>query len=297
MAAGVRHRRGASGEGILTDDLSQAPPSVFVLGCRVDQVDESEAIGRIMRLMRAGKAAHVVTLGAEMAVLASNDEPYRSAINSSDLVVPDTIGVVLASKLLGRSVSKRIAGIELAEQLVKRCAEDELSVYFLGAAHDIAAKATDEFLKRYPNLHIAGWHHGYFIPDEEPDIAQTIRESAANLVLVGMGFPRQEFWIRRNIDRIGPATCVGVGGAFDVWSGRLKRAPGPVRRAGMEWLYRLISEPHRFGRQLALPRFAVRVTAQAIRERLAARKAGRARGSDARAASDDADSATEPNEA
>jgi N-acetylglucosaminyldiphosphoundecaprenol N-acetyl-beta-D-mannosaminyltransferase len=143
----------------------------------------------------------------------------------------------------------------------------------LGAAGGIAEKAADEVAKQHARLRIAGTQHGYFIAQEEADIAAAIRESRANLVLVGMGFPKQEYWIRRNLDRVGAAVCVGVGGAFDIWSGRLKRAPDRVRRAGLEWLYRLVSEPHRFKRQLTLPRFAGMVVAQVVRERVAALKA------------------------
>lgn len=226
-----------------------------------------------MKLLRAERPAHVITLGAEMAVFASADQTYRNIVNSADLVVPDTVGVVVASKLLGRPVPSRIAGIELADQMIKRCARKGFGVYFLGGAEGVAAAAAGELAKQFEGLRVSGTHHGYFIPDEEPELAARIRESGARLVLVGMGFPQQEYWIRRNLERLGPAVCIGVGGSFDVWSGRLKRAPEGVRRAGMEWLYRLVNEPRRLGRQLALPRFAAQVTVQAVRERIGARKA------------------------
>jgi len=254
-------------EAALTTVMDDRLPSANVLGCRVDRVDESEAAARIMQLLRYGVPAQVVTLGAEMAVLASTDERYRRVINAAAIVVPDTVSVVLASRLLGRPMPGRVAGIELAERLLQRCARKALSVYLLGSAAGVAEKAAKELVLRFPGLRIVGTEHGYFIADEEADIARRIRECGARLVLVGMGFPNQEYWIARNLDRIGPAVCVGVGGSFDVWSGRLERAPDSVRQAGMEWLYRLVREPHRFKRQLALPRFAAQVAAQAIRQR------------------------------
>jgi len=254
--------------------MDDRPPSVNVLGCRVDRVDESEAAERIMQLMRDGVPAHVVTLGAEMAVLASTDERYRNVINAAAIVVPDTLGVVLATRLLGRGMRGRVAGIELAERLLERCAREAIAVYLLGAPAGVAQKAASELAIRLPGLRIVGTEHGYFIPDEEADVARRIRDSEACLILVGMGFPNQEYWIARNLDRVGPAVCVGVGGSLDVWSGRLERAPDSVRRAGMEWLYRLFREPHRLRRQLALPRFAAQVAAQAIRQRFDGKREG-----------------------
>lgn len=254
----------------LITELEPATQSLYVLGCRVDNVDASQAAARIAQLMRAGKPAHVVTLGAEMAVLASKDARYREALNSADLIVPDTVGVVFASRLLGRPVPQRVAGIELAERTIARCARRRIPIYLLGAADGIAAKAGVELAARFPGLRIAGTHHGYFIPDEEADVARAIRNSAAPLVFVGMGFPQQELFIARNLDRIGSAVCIGVGGSFDIWSGRLHRAPDAVRKAGMEWFYRLVREPHRLKRQLALPRFVAQVTAQALRQRIGA---------------------------
>lgn len=227
-------------------------------------------------MMRAGAPAHVVTLGAEMAVLASHDEQYRAVINQADLVVADTVGVVWAARALGRPVPGRVAGIELAERSLDGYKPEALSVFLLGGADGVAAAAAQNLAHKHPTAQIAGTQHGYFSADEEPDIARAIRESHARLVFVGIGFPRQEQWIRRNLDRVGNAVCIGVGGAFDVWSGRLKRAPAKVRRAGLEWLYRLVNEPHRFRRQLALPQFAAEVTAQAIRRRLAARRSSAA---------------------
>lgn len=233
---------------------------VEILGCGVDPVDTAQALNRIVTFIRDGRPAHVVTFGAEMAVRACHDANYRDAVNAADLVVADTVGIVWASRMLGTPLRERVAGIELVERV---CEIANGSVYFLGGAEGVAATAAAALGSRHPRLGIAGSRHGYFANGESPGIVDEIRTSGASLLLVALGFPRQEFWIRENLKALGGVTCIGVGGAFDVWAGKSKRAPESWRRAGLEWLYRLVTEPRRLGRQLALPEFAVRVLLQA----------------------------------
>ena len=229
---------------------------VDVLGCGVDPVDMDDAIARVESFVTDGRSAQVVTFGAEMAVRAARDASYRSVINAADLVVADTVGVVWAMRRRGAVLRDRVAGIELVERL---CDAVRAPVFFLGGAEGVATDAAAALKDRHPSLVVAGVHHGYFSDGESASVADSVRASGARVVLVALGVPRQEFWIRDNLRALGPATCIGVGGAFDVWSGRARRAPEPWRRAGFEWLYRLVTEPRRFGRQLALPEFVVRV--------------------------------------
>ncbi|HEY7994355.1 MAG: WecB/TagA/CpsF family glycosyltransferase [Candidatus Eremiobacterales bacterium] len=231
-------------------------PRVDVLGCGVDPVDMDDAIERIESFISDLRTAHVVTFGAEMAVRASRDPSYRAAINGAELVVADTVGVVWAMRRAGSTMRDRVAGIELVERL---CDVARVPVFFLGGAEGVATEAAAALKQRHSSLIVAGVHHGYFDEAAAPGVAEQIRASGARLVLVALGVPRQEFWIRDSLRGVGPATCIGVGGAFDVWSGRAPRAPESWRRAGFEWLYRLAREPSRIGRQLALPEFALRV--------------------------------------
>ncbi|HME82287.1 MAG TPA: WecB/TagA/CpsF family glycosyltransferase [Candidatus Eremiobacteraceae bacterium] len=244
-----------------------------ILGCRVDRVDAAGAAARIADLIEQRKAAHVVTLGAEMANLAYDDASYRDVINAADLVVPDTVGIVAASRLLGAPLPERVAGIDLLERLCADAAVKGRPVYLLGGADGVAADAGRALRQRYPGLRIAGVEHGYFADSDASAIAQRIHSSGARLVLVGLGFPRQERFIHENLEHVGPAVCVGVGGSFDVIAGRLPRAPRLIRAAGLEWLYRLAREPRRFRRQLALPLFAVRALRQSLRARVGASSA------------------------
>ena len=245
----------------------RADTSLVVLGCRVDRVDSAAAMRRIAEFLAAEKPAHVVTLGAEMANLAYGDARYRDVINAADLVVPDTIGIVLAAKMLGKPVPERVAGIELLEHVCAHAAASQYPVYFLGGEDGVAAAAANALAARHAGLRIAGYDHGYFNPESSREVSERIRASNARVILAGLGFPRQEYWIHDNIARLGPAVCIGVGGSFDVISGRMSRAPLVVRRAGLEWLYRLATEPRRFRRQLALPVFAVRAVGQAVTRR------------------------------
>jgi len=240
---------------------------LVVLGCRVDAVDASSAAETITSWIRQGRPAHVVTLGAEMATLAARDDAYRAAINGADLVVPDTVGIVWASRVLRRPLHERVAGIDLVERILRESPPASIRLFILGAAAGVAESAAQALGGAFQSVVICGMHHGYFDRDHDAELANVIRASGARLVLVGMGFPLQEVWIRQNFQTLGDAVCIGVGGALDVWAGRVTRAPASWRRAGLEWFYRLVREPARLRRQLALPRFAALVLAQALRER------------------------------
>ena len=239
--------------------------SLTILGCRVDSLDAAAAVDRISGWIRERRPAHVVTFGAEMAVLAARDERYRDTINAADLVVPDTIGVIWASRMLGRPLPGRVAGIELVEAVLAANAARGVRVFVLGAGAGAAESAAQSLATRFPGVVIAGMHHGFFAADHDEDVSRLVRSANANLVVVALGFPNQEYWIRENLNSIGGAVCIGVGGAVDVWAGRAARAPSGWRTLGLEWLYRLIREPNRFRRQLALPRFVILVLAQALR--------------------------------
>lgn len=242
-----------------------------ILGSRVDAVSFAQAETQILGYVAARRFAHVVTFGSEMAMLAARDPSYAAVINAADLVVPDTIGVVYAARLLGTQLHGRVAGVELADKLCARCALSGISVFLLGAAPGVADEAARAWGLRFPGLRIAGTQHGYFPETADADVVAAIRASGAQLVLVALGFPKQEFWIRTHAAALGPVVCMGVGGTFDVIAGRVARAPRLMRGLGLEWFYRLVREPQRLGRQMVLPQFAVSVISQAWHERAARR--------------------------
>jgi N-acetylglucosaminyldiphosphoundecaprenol N-acetyl-beta-D-mannosaminyltransferase len=240
-----------------------------ILGSRVDPVDMDEAAQRIAQLLAQRRFAQVVTFGSEMAMYARRDPAYREVVNDADLVVPDTIGVVYAARLLGQPLRERVAGIELIGRICEICAHEHVRIFMLGAAPGVAQEAAAVLQSRHPNLAIAGCRDGYFSQAEEPEVLADVAASGARVVFVALGFPRQELWVRAHAAELGSVVCIGVGGSFDVLSGRLQRAPSLLRAIGLEWLYRLVTQPHRLGRQLALPGFAALVSAQALRDRFA----------------------------
>lgn len=229
--------------------------STTVLGCRVDDLDLIAAADRIVELAQGDGAASVVTLGTEMIVHARENERFRAAINSSTLSLCDTIGLLYAARANGLRLRERVAGIDLIEAIAHRLAYEDLPLYLLGGRGETALRAASVLATRHPGLTIAGARDGYFRDEEGAAIAAEIARSGARVLLVGLGFPRQELWIAEHLRATGARVGIGVGGSLDVISGNVRRAPRFVQRVQLEWLYRLVSEPRRLRRQLALPKF------------------------------------------
>lgn len=211
-----------------------------------------------------GAAAQIVTLGTEMVVYAQRDSAFRDVVNRCALSLCDTVGLLAVARRRGARLRERVTGVELVEHLCARAAADSVGVYFFGGAEGVAADTAGILEARFPGLIVAGMRNGFFTSEEEPQIAEAIRASGAGLLFVGLGSPRQEMWLARNLPATGCGAAVGVGGSFDVLSGRVQRAPQIWRRFGLEWLYRLTREPQRFRRQLALPYFVWLVTLERL---------------------------------
>lgn len=229
--------------------------SIDILGCRLDPIDADEATERIMGFARERTGAQVVTLGTEMVVHAQQDTTFRNVVNACALSLCDTVGLLAVARRRGAQLDERVTGVELIEHLCKRAAQEGVPVYFFGGAEGVAADAAAILEVRYPGLVVAGVRNGFFYASETPAIVDDIRASGARLLFVGLGFPRQEFWLAQHLRETNCGAGIGVGGSFDVISGRVERAPYVWRRFGLEWLYRLVREPHRWRRQLALPHF------------------------------------------
>ena len=254
----------------MTGSGLRRPESVSILGCRVDRVDSQGAAACIDELIERGSSAQVVTLGAEMANLAYSDRTYRDIINAADLVVPDTVGIVIAARLMGTPLPERVAGVDLLERVCASASRSQYPVFLLGGAPGVADAAANALTQRHPGLRIAGAEHGYFDDAHAAEVCERIRASGARLLFAGLGFPRQERFIYDNRAPLAPCVSIGVGGSFDVIASRLPRAPAAIRGAGLEWLYRLAREPRRLRRQLALPVFAMRALRQSLSARVGA---------------------------
>lgn len=177
------------------------------------------------------------------------DSQLAKAVLSADLVLADGMAVVWACRLLGRRLPERIAGIDLMDHLLEHCQDHGHRVYCLGATQEVLMEAVREMRRRYPRVQIVGQHHGYFSSDEEPQVIAEITACRPDVLFVAMSSPRKEDLLARWADRMNVPVCHGVGGSFDVWAGKVKRAPQLWQRMGMEWLYRVIQEPRRMLRR------------------------------------------------
>jgi N-acetylglucosaminyldiphosphoundecaprenol N-acetyl-beta-D-mannosaminyltransferase len=243
--------------GFMTSPIAvpQSPDTASVLGLPLHRMGDYS--GWLTQQLKDGRGVHVVTLNAEMAMLAEHNADLAAVIRGAELVIPDGAGVVLCLRVRGMPV-QRCPGIELAEALLQHLGQGNTpqSVFFYGGAPGVSDAAAQAWRQRLPELAIAGIQHGYLSPDEQADLEKTLEQQQPALVLVGLGVPRQEFWIRDHRHLCPNSIWIGVGGSFDIWSGTKDRAPGWLRNNHLEWLYRLYQEPWRWKRMLALPKFA-----------------------------------------
>lgn len=239
-----------------------------VLGCRVDAVGRAQAVERIAQLAQGPAPSIVVTLGVEMVMYAQRDRRFRDLVARSALSLCDTIGILLASRLRGGPLRERVTGIDLIDPLAQRAVDrGDLRLFLFGGAPGVAERAAGVLRTAHPGLGVVGTRNGYFTVQESAGIAAAIAASGANVVLVGLGSPKQEYWLEEYLGATGAGVGIGIGGAFDVLAGTAARAPRLLQRVGLEWLYRLLREPSRWRRQLALPRFAVAVLREAFSSR------------------------------
>lgn len=241
------------------------PERKTVLGVGIHPLTLAEAAELIGSWITAGSPVtrQVVTLNPEMLYRAQDDPALRDLLNSTDLVVPDGHGIVWAGRRLGCLFPERVTGIDLISSLAQRGAREGWRFYLIGAEPGVADAAAGNLCRRFPGLIIAGTDHGYFRKDELTAVLGRIRTARPDLLLVGLGSPKQEFftWVHRR--ELGARVAIGVGGSFDVLSGRLRRAPFLLQRLHLEWLFRVIQEPRRWRRLLVLPCYVLLVIRQA----------------------------------
>lgn len=228
-----------------------------ILGCKVNLKSFEEAFEAFKGFTADGQAHQIITINPEMITLAQADLEFKEIINESDMNIPDGIGVTLGLKILGVS-QERVPGIDFSDMALEFCAKNNLKVALVGAKKEIIEKAKENLQAKYEGLNIVFCHDGYFSDDTE--ILQELEKTAPNLLLLGVGFPRQEKLIYKYKKILKNIIMIGVGGSFDVFSGEVKRAPIFFQKAGLEWFYRLLKQPERFSRMFpALPLFLVRV--------------------------------------
>ena len=228
---------------------------IQILTLRFYQYTQAEALSAVHRMVAARRPAAIYTPNAEMACRAARSTAFSDLLNSADLLLPDGVGIQLAARMQGVSLP-RMPGIDFAEALLQSAPHSGYRLFLLGAAPGVARAAARRLTARYPHITICGIQDGYFAPEMAHAVACTIRQAAPDLLFVCLGSPRQEEWIAMHRP---PCPALALGGALDVWSGRVRRAPQPVQRAGMEWLWRTLHQPARIKRLPALVSFSARV--------------------------------------
>lgn len=228
---------------------------VEILGIKIDNVDMDEAAGILSGFLHGNTYSKVFTPNSEILLEAVRDREFEGILNSGQLVVPDGIGVVVASKFYGTPLKERVAGMDLMMRLMNIADSQGRSIYLLGGREGVAEEAAIKLTEEYGGLKIAGTRNGYFDSDEEESIINQINSSNADILLAALGAPKQERFICKHSDRLKVKIAMGVGGSLDVLAGKVKRAPVFYQKAGLEWLYRLIKEPRRIVRVMGIPKF------------------------------------------
>ena len=230
-----------------------------ILGVKVDLVTMDEAVAEACRLIERGAPKMIVTANAEMIMRATTDGELMEILNSSALVVPDGAGTVWAANYLGYGMKERVAGYDLAQNLMALAPKLGMKIYLFGSAPTVAEKAKEKAEELYPGIEIVGVHDGFFDDEEEKKIIEDITEKKPDILFVALGVPKQEKWLAAHKDELDVPLSIGVGGTFDVMAGVMKRAPLWMQKAKLEWLFRGLMQPSRAGRLLALPKFVMKV--------------------------------------
>lgn len=233
--------------------------TIDILGVKVDKVTFADALDIAEGFVHSAGVSTIFTPNSEIVMCAREDAEMMEVLNNADLCTADGIGIVYGSKILGDPVPERVAGFDLACALLERLSKTGDGVFLFGAKPGVADIAKTNLEKKYPGINVAGTRNGYFKTEEEPEIVEQINNSGAKLLLVCLGAPKQEKWIAAHKGELKVGACMGVGGTIDVIAGVAKRAPKWIIKLNLEWAYRILKNPSRIGRFMALPKFVIEV--------------------------------------
>jgi exopolysaccharide biosynthesis WecB/TagA/CpsF family protein len=255
-------RQVVQGQNIIHFDANKQRVELF--GVPIDKISSQQAMERLSRFVTQKNSCYVVTPDTLAILRARKDIEYLEITKKASLVTPDGAGLLWATTTLDNPLIERITGIDLINQICQLAVKKKYSLYLLGAKEEVIKEAAENLRKKYQGIDIVGYHHGYFDCNEDKydhgnnigkEIVKQIKKKRPDFLLVGMGVPKQEFWISKHKDELGVPVCIGIGGSFDVLSGKIPRAPLWMQNHGMEWIFRLIKEPKRIKRAVALPYF------------------------------------------
>ncbi|MHB9031604.1 MAG: WecB/TagA/CpsF family glycosyltransferase [Anaerolineae bacterium] len=241
--------------------------SVYILNVRVDHVTTIEVLDELDRMVQEGGVHQVATVNPEFVMTAQRNHEFFVTINESALAIPDGVGLLWASRMLGKPLPERVTGSDTVPLIARMAAQKGYRLFLLGAAPGVAEKAAQILLRDNPGLQIVGTFSGSPRSEEEQEIVTLVQRAKPDFLFVAFGAPQQDLWIKRNMEQLQVPVCMGIGGTLDFIAGVAPRAPVWMRRCGLEWLYRLIRQPWRWRRMARLPKFALLVLAQRLRGR------------------------------
>ncbi len=230
-----------------------------ILGVPFANITPEKAVENIIEYLENNEKHAVFTPNPEMVMEACKNPEFMEILNKSSMNIPDGIGIVYASRLTKNPIKQRVAGYDTMLSVFDKIKSKDITVYFFGSAPGIADKAKKAIEEKYPGIKIVGTANGYFDDKREKEIIEEINSLKPDLLLVGIGFPKQEKWITDNLSQLNIKVGVGVGGSFDGWCGNVPRAPEFFVNHGLEWFYRLMKQPSRIGRMMQLPLFMIKV--------------------------------------
>ena len=241
--------------------MAELPPrnAITLHGMRIDRLTMEGALEYVASFIASGKPHHIVTADASMVMTFREDKDFAAIVENAALITPDGAGILWACKRQGTPIPAKVSGVDLSAKLVEISGQRGWRVFFFGGAPGVAEAAAQKMRERFPEAVICGVRDGYYKADEENAVAEQIAATKPDILLVAMGIPRQEKFIARQKERVGAKVYIGVGGTLDVFSGTVKRAPVWMQRSGLEWFYRIASNPNaaRLKKLAALPRFAL----------------------------------------
>lgn len=231
---------------------------VTIMGVPFLNINQQDFADLLVTRIEQKEKTFVITANPEVVMQASENPTVMDYIKQATYICADGIGVVKAAQILGDSLPGRVTGYDTMVRLLEIGNKKNFKIFLLGAQNETLQKTVENIHRSYPNVEVVGYQDGFF-DWEQNDIATKIAELQPDLVFVALGVPRQEKWISENIGQFTHGVFIGVGGSFDVIAGTVKRAPVIWQKLNLEWLYRLLRQPSRFGRMLVLPRFALKV--------------------------------------
>lgn len=240
---------------------------ISIMGVRIDNKSMDEVVKIVEDKLFKKEKYIIYTPNTEIIMICQKDKEFLNYMNKSDINIPDGIGLIYASKIKNHPLKEKVAGFDLSMKLLELANKNRLKLYAVGGKPGVAKEALKKVQEDYPNIKIAGSHHGYFKGahlgqggnEEELSVVDEINNANPDILFVGFGAKKQEQWIEYNKDKLNAKIIIGNGGTIDVLAGNVKRAPDIYIKLGLEWFYRLIKEPQRISRQAVLPVFMAKV--------------------------------------